>query len=94
MNKDNAREYLPLVQALAEGKVIQFNSQYYGWTDTDWIYSEQPVERYRIKPDPREIWVNHYTDSCFDTGPYTSEGQAKRLANAGATQVRYREVIE
>lgn len=94
MNASNAKDFLPLVQALAEGRVIQFNSRHAGWTDTDWIYSEQPVERYRIKPEPREVWVNHYTDSRFDTGPYNSERQARILANSGATQVRYREVIE
>lgn len=49
MNKDNARDYLPLVQALAEGKTIQFFSC--EWADcaknVDFTY---PPTSYRIKP--------------------------------------------
>lgn len=95
MNYTNAKDYLPLVQALAEGKVIQCQlDELLNWRDTASPDFTMAPECYRIKPEPREIWVNHYTDSAFDTGPYNSEGQAKRLANAGASQVRYREVIE
>ena len=33
MNKDTAKDYLPLVQALAEGKTIQLFSDCDGWED-------------------------------------------------------------
>lgn len=57
MNKDSAKDYLPLVQALADGRVIQWRN-YAG----DWLDSESPTMsdepgRYRIKPEPREWWV-------------------------------------
>ena len=57
MNKDNAREYLPLVQALAEGKTIQCRQVPGGWTDMDRLNFNAPPNEYRIKPEPREIWV-------------------------------------
>ena len=57
MTKDNAAQYLPLVQALADGKTIQFNSASV-WTDWDWkicpsIVFDAEVDLYRIKPQPK-----------------------------------------
>jgi len=61
MNKENAHLYLPLVQALADGKTIQF--EFNGvWTDSanhaefTWQYDSN---QYRIKPEPRtfEMWL-------------------------------------
>lgn len=58
MNKDNAKDYLHLVQALAEGRTIQH--QYAAgceWRDlADHLFSDPPC-RYRIKPEPRRAWV-------------------------------------
>jgi hypothetical protein len=60
MNKNNARDYLPLVQALADGKTIQ-KKWYEVWYDIkdDAEFDLKP-EYYRIKPEPRtfEIWVH------------------------------------
>lgn len=61
MNKENAHEFLPLVQALADGKIIQYNS-YGEWYDIDEIefcrYDDSSY--YRIKPEPRtfEMYIN------------------------------------
>lgn len=56
MNKDNAKDYLPLVQALAEGKTIQVN--YTGdWGDEYNLDFSLPLEHYRVKPEPRELTV-------------------------------------
>ncbi len=56
MNSKNAAQYLPLVQALADGKMIQYHRQ----ADQTWIDPQDvefigPPERYRIKPEPRRI---------------------------------------
>lgn len=55
MNKHNAKDYLPLVQALVDGKTLQV-STVNGWED---IKSEVSFcyapDKYRIKPEPREI---------------------------------------
>lgn len=60
MNKHNAQDYLPLVQALAEGKTIQ----YFSPAENEWIDAgeggltfEFHPNRYRIKPEPRKAWV-------------------------------------
>jgi hypothetical protein len=57
MTKENAAQFLPLVQALADGKTVEFNDG----TDVipKWGIVTDPtfaasVEYYRIKPEPRE----------------------------------------
>lgn len=55
MTKENAHLYLPLVQALAEGKTIQLhvNSNPPEWIDdTNGFSFVNPPEKYRIKPEP------------------------------------------
>ena len=56
MNKDNARDYLPLVHALAEGKTIQKFSDGDGWEDVRSPSFESPAKLYRIKPEPKKGW--------------------------------------
>lgn len=55
MTRETAKEYLPLVQALAEGKTIQLNVG--GWQDTVDVDFSHPVRYYRIKPEPRRWWI-------------------------------------
>ena len=57
MNKDNAKDYLPLVQALAEGKVIQGVDGGGEWEDMREVYFSQPSYQYRIKPEPLVIYA-------------------------------------
>ena len=55
MNKDNAHLYLPLVQAMADGKTIQMSDE--GgkeWTNMTSIALNENPARYRVKPEPRE----------------------------------------
>ena len=55
MNKENAHLYLPLIQALADGKTIEYGiecGQSIVWDDMkDVKFIERP-ENYRIKPEP------------------------------------------
>jgi hypothetical protein len=61
MNKENAHLYLPLVQALADGKTIQVkqNGIWKDCSDLNLVFGFEPHE-YRIKPEPRtwEIWAH------------------------------------
>jgi len=60
MNKDNAHLYLPLVQALADGKVIQVSAGFKSarvWSDLENVEFTESPGRYRIKPEPREWWL-------------------------------------
>ena len=63
MNKDNAHLYLPLVQALAEGKTIEHSNDGKYWekipSRIDFLFAP---ERYRIIQEPRKpaelpVWV-------------------------------------
>lgn len=59
MNKDNAHEYLPLVQALADGKMIQYFDDNGGWSDRPEPLMTGNPEWYRVKPEPRtfDVWL-------------------------------------
>lgn len=95
MNKNTARDYLPLVQALSEGKVIQYKWSDGGWRDGEHLSFEKEPNCYRIKPEPREIWVNRFPDGHDALTWYETEEAAYRAyGRVGAVQVRYREVIE
>ncbi len=90
MNKNNAAAYLPLVQALADGK-LQYEGQGGSWHD----YTGEncsfllPPENYRVKPAPREGWI-------VVSGPedLMSEETAKYIAGTRYQAIRVREVIE
>ena len=51
MNKENAHLYLPLVQALAEGKTIQYGSGSI-WGEVKDPNFINPPQYYRVKPEP------------------------------------------
>ena len=56
ITKENAKELLPIVKALAEGKKIQDKIEgVTGWCDTDEINLEFDGQKilHRIKPDPK-----------------------------------------
>ncbi len=97
MNRDNARDYLPLVQALADGKTIQGLM----WSSGKWedmageICFDGPVSDYRIKPEPREIFVVVDDDNDGSHLAFHSENDAiKDVGSRGLEIRRYREVIE
>lgn len=93
MNKDNAKDYLPLVQALADGKVIQgyFEIEEV-WRDIAEPRFDAPASQYRIKPEPREIWVNEYP--FFQHAVHSTESGARNCMRTNGVTRRYREVIE
>lgn len=93
MNASNAKDYLPLVQALSEGKMIQHRIGTEEWYDREQFDFNDKPEQYRIKPEPREVWFNRYEHDVTH-GPYASREEAENYAGNFATQVRYREVIE
>ena len=100
MNRERAKELLPIIQAFAEGKDIQFRyyKEGYEWADMrkdDRFTATFPAEdyEYRIKPEPMEIWVNVYPGraDCF-----ISERKAVDAATQACMHVakHFREVTE
>lgn len=60
MNKNNAKDYLPFVQALADQKTVQMLSGC-SWSDLEGdINFTFPPEFYRVKTTPMECWVLRY----------------------------------
>lgn len=96
MNASNAKDYLPLVQALTEGKVIQWKHRAGGWIDSDELSDAFPASDYRIKTEPREIWRNRTADGVEGSVFPTKESAIQALGEfyEPVTQIRYREVIE
>lgn len=93
MNKNNAKQFLPLVQALADGKTIQERTQSDLWYDmSDVAFLNSDPAQYRIKPEPRERWVvtrRHNAEAVFET-----RGVAQAYADIYGGELRqYREVL-
>ena len=54
MNRQEAKDMLPFIQALAEGKPIQLKDRIGNWMDIDFINVELCNPNvYRIKPEPK-----------------------------------------
>ena len=73
MNKENAKKYLPVLQALADGKQLEYRNGFGEWGVTDNIYYpyfEIDPTCYRIKPEPR-IW-SFWLDPEGDLHPYNT----------------------
>jgi hypothetical protein len=76
MNKENAHLYLPLVQALADGKTIQLKTGDY-WNDSGELVFSLLPDDYRIKPEPRTfvMYINKHTNHICHSNPYDSNWQ-------------------
>jgi len=84
MDRKRAKELLPIIQAFADGKTIQyFNIRVCDWYDTDDCTRHS---EYRIKPEPRE----------FILVPSAEEKLGWRLCKYQLTTdaIKVREVIE
>lgn len=65
MNQKEAVEFLPIVQALADGKPIEVLDRGDTWSVSKDLFFNLPVKCYRIKPEPKfrpfanaeECWV-------------------------------------
>lgn len=95
VNAQNAKDYLPLVQALIEGKVIQVE------VDGKWVDMKGEIHfsgirsDYHIKPEPREVFIPRWPDG-FEGASYDSEEEARKTVSVDTKCkiIRYREVIE
>ncbi len=53
MNRERAKELLPIILAFADGKTIEFKNTFGDWINCDEIMFNRPPKDYRIKPDPK-----------------------------------------
>ncbi len=87
MNAQNAKDYLPLVQALAEGKELQHRLKHRLNIDPKWSDIQDPnfsfpPENYRIKPEPRRWFISFGQERAI---VFTS--LARATMQAGSTEV-------
>ena len=92
MDRKRAKELLPIIQAFADGKDVEFSNR-----DGDWesfVVGEDSFNlsfdnKWRIKPEPREWYV------ALDTGdPYECTAFSNMPDPAIGDVVHVREVIE
>lgn len=53
MNREQAKELLPIIQAFAEGGPIELKDSYGKWIESDLLAFDLPFKNYRIKPEPK-----------------------------------------
>ena len=53
MTREQAKELLPIIQAFAEGKTIQFFSLEKKWVDREYPAFDDDPSNYRIKQEPK-----------------------------------------
>lgn len=97
MTKENAKYYLPLVQAMVDGKAIQiFNGD--GWIDINDPNFGSNFEKYRIKPeeeyvpfDTVEELIDCWNKKKFNgKAPYNTELEMPLIWVKGkGTQAKY-----
>ena len=53
MNRQQAKDMLPIIQAFAEGKPIEFKNHNGEWEESKQLVFNIPIEDYRVKPEPK-----------------------------------------
>lgn len=80
MTREEAKQLLPVIQAFAQGKTIQFKIGDFTWEDCGGEPSfVWPGSHYRVKPELMDRWVNLFSDGGW--GFYETEAEAKKDAD-------------
>ena len=53
MNRQEAKQILPIIRAFADGKTIEFKNTFGDWINCGEIMFNWPPKDYRIKPEPK-----------------------------------------
>jgi len=91
MNRERAKELLPVFKAFAEGKDIEFMDFFSG----EWMTAQVPFwsnkTDYRIKPEQREFYLtlDQYERVVAIDGAFID-----KVKGCALTQIKVREVIE
>ena len=98
MNRERAKELLPIIEAFANGKEIQVRMSMGQWDDLpdnpNWNAAE-----YRIKPKPREFVLEPFRPNAI-AAPDTmvaypiDQGYGYKLNNYVEGVIKVREVLE
>lgn len=95
MNRERAKELLPIIQAFAEGKTIQAQNRR-PQTSNDWVdavdeflFFDSNDWNWRIKPEPREWFVYSGNDE-----PIITDSPMDVDAKYAHKWIKVREVLE
>lgn len=69
MNREMAKELLPIIEAYANGTVIEVTSDHHRWDVIDNPSFNVGAEFYRERPEPREFWINTAMDTIARERP-------------------------
>lgn len=107
MTRETYIKLKPILDAWAEGKTIQYRRI----NRTDWLdlkgteinieYTNNQGCEFRIKPEPREFWVNVYKPALGEDGPidnitiYPTKTEADRGAHSSRLEcIKVKEVLD
>jgi len=95
MNREQAKELLPIIQAFAEGKTIQAKK---AASEQEWQHAQNPtfaaLFEWRIKPEPREYWLLVHDEGETTNLVFDIEEDAHGSCLGGQTVIKVLEVIE
>lgn len=100
MNRERAKELLPIIQAFAEGEEIEWKDS---GSDDEWTNYEHAQEYtfsfedkdcdFRIKPEPFECWMNIYPENKGGH-PYPTEEEAAKTFFAGSIRIAHMKEVK
>ena len=100
MTREEAKELLPIMQAFAEGKTIQFRENINNmWKDIIWPSFNKSPSTYRIKPEPEyrpfktqeECWAEMQKHQPFGWVHENSSGHYKHINNLYTNNISFQE---
>ena len=92
MDRERAKELLPIIEAYAEGKVVQWRADFDEWTDDDNFNPDLHLD-YRIKPEPREWWICYSFDSDANPSVYDCASTSEKCVDHYHEYIKVREVL-
>lgn len=100
MTKEDIKKFMPLMQAMLDGKTIQYNYNRIGdWIDVEKIYTGNKVSNYRIKPEPKyrpfkdseECWAEMQKHQPFGWVCRNSSGHYHHINNLFTSTISFQE---
>jgi len=95
MTREEAKKLLPYVQAFADGKLVQWQDSVTNEWHDDNDPNFHPVAKWRIKPEPREVWIT--ICNLGEIGCVFREKQLAKEWIGNSTMwriVKFREVVD
>ena len=89
MNREDAKKLWPIIKAFGDGEEVEWLSGKNNWKPkSETCGFDQDPSRYRIKPEPREFWLEQ------DGGWRVIAGNGPDAHCTNFNRIKVREVIE